>query len=166
MTPATAVAATALASHTGSAAQNDGRAEAVDAPAVPAAPNSEGKSILVSLAKQRLWAYKDGELVHTFLVSTGLAERATKAGKFTIKTKLPEAWSSAWQLRMPYWLGIYDVGRIENGFHAMPIRPNGRLVRWRVGHPASYGCVVLNTDDATTLYRWADLGTPVVITRR
>ncbi|MCI0592322.1 L,D-transpeptidase, partial [Chromohalobacter sp.] len=149
----------------GSVIQKNRRAEASYAPAVPAAPNSKGKSILVSLARQRMWAYKDGELVHTFLVSTGLAERATKAGKFFIKTKLPEAWSSAWQLRMPYWMGIYDVGRIENGIHAMPLR-NGRLVRWRVGYPGSYGCVVLNTDDAITLYRWVDLGTPVVITRR
>jgi lipoprotein-anchoring transpeptidase ErfK/SrfK len=122
-----------------------------------------GREIYVSLGRQRLWAYENGQELMTFLISSGEVERATKAGNFKVQSKYPEAWSSVWQLRMPYWMGIYDVGRIENGIHAMPLRPNGRLVRWPVGTPASFGCVVATTPDAATLYRWASLGTPVFI---
>ncbi|MCS7087343.1 MAG: L,D-transpeptidase family protein [Thermoflexales bacterium] len=127
-----------------------------------------GKVIYVSLSQQRLWAYEDEQLVFEFLVSTGLATpehpyRDTKPGVFRIKTKLPEAYSRFWQLRMPLWLGFYDAGALENGFHAMPLLPNGRRVSWRVGTPGSYGCVVLNHRDARALYRWATLGTLVVI---
>lgn len=122
-----------------------------------------GREIFVSIGRQKLWAYEDGEAVLSFLISSGEAARATKAGNFKVQSKYPEAWSSVWRLRMPYWMGIYDVGRIENGIHAMPLRKSGARVRWPVGTPASYGCVVANTDDAAKLYRWASLGTPVFI---
>ncbi len=134
-------------------------AAAANAPAV----KTRGKAIYVSLSKQRMWVYENGKLLWTFLVSTGTPDRATKAGTFRIKSKIDEAWSNVWQLRMPNWLGIYDVGRIENGIHAMPMTKNGRPVRWRVGTPGSFGCVVLNTKDAATLYNWATIGTLVVI---
>ncbi|MCS7060472.1 MAG: L,D-transpeptidase family protein [Anaerolineae bacterium] len=124
---------------------------------------TRGKAIYVSLSKQRMWVYQDGQLLWSFLVSTGRPDRATKAGVFRIKSKMNEAWSNVWQLRMPRWLGIYDVGRIENGIHAMPMTKNGRPVRWQLGKPGSFGCVVLASKDAATLYEWAEIGTLVVI---
>jgi len=122
-----------------------------------------GREIFVSLGRQRLWAYEDGETVMSFLISSGEPGRPTRRGNFRVQSKLPEAWSNVWQLRMPYWMGIYYAGRIENGIHAMPLLRSGALVRWPVGYPASYGCVVANTKDAAVLYRWAPLGTPVYI---
>ncbi|MCI0592321.1 L,D-transpeptidase family protein [Chromohalobacter sp.] len=131
---------------------------------------ADGKVIYISLSKQHMWAYDGDRLVFDFLVSTGLAteenpNRVTKPGVFRVKNKLPEAYAGLWGLRMPYWMGIYDAGDIENGIHAMPILNSGRSVRWRVGSPGSYGCVVLNTQDAIQLYRWSTLGTLVVIRR-
>jgi len=128
---------------------------------------ADGKVIYVSLSRQRLWAYDGDQLVFDFLVSTGLPtkehpNRDTKPGVFRVKTKLPEARANLWNLDMPYWMGIYDAGNIENGIHAMPSR-NGRLVNWRVGTRGSFGCVVLKISDAARLYRWAPLGTLVVI---
>lgn len=142
-----------------------GAAAAVPQSAAASAPaaRKRGKAIYVSLSKQRMWVYENGRLLWTFLVSTGTPDRATKAGTFRIKSKIDEAWSNVWQLRMPNWLGIYDVGRVENGIHAMPMTRNGRPVRWQVGTPGSFGCVVLNTKDAATLYNWATIGTLVVI---
>lgn len=136
------------------------------APKIDPRPD-DGKVIYVSLSKQRLWAYDGDRLVFDFLVSTGLPteehpNRDTKPGVFRIKTKMPMARANLWNLDMPYWMGIYDAGSIENGIHAMPSR-NGRLVNWRVGARGSFGCVVLNIPDAAKLYRWASLGTLVVI---
>jgi lipoprotein-anchoring transpeptidase ErfK/SrfK len=128
----------------------------------------DGKVIYVSLSQQRMWAYQDDQLFMEALVSTGLPteenpNRDTKPGVFRIKTKMPEAYAGLWGLRMPYWLGIYDSGTIENGFHAMPLLRNGRQIGWRVGTRGSYGCVVLNTKEAKQLYDWAEFGTIVVI---
>ncbi len=128
--------------------------------------SADGKVIYVSLSKQRVYAYQNGKLKYTFVVGTGLPTRATKPGNFRIKTKIREAWSNVWQLRMPYWMGIYDVGKVENGFHALPInRRGGKLWAGLLGKPVSFGCIVLNDPDAAILYQWADMGTLVVIRR-
>jgi LysM repeat protein len=129
---------------------------------------SDGKVIYVSLREQTMWAYDGDQLAFEFLVSTGLPteqnpNHETHAGVYRIKTKMPEAYARTWGLLMPYWMGIYDAGALENGFHAMPYRNNGRLVSWRVGSRGSYGCVVLNGNQMKQLYDWADLGTLVVI---
>ena len=74
------------------------------------------------------------------------------------------AYGSTWDLDMPHWMGIYWSGNLENGIHALPILSNGQLL-WEgyLGQPASYGCVILTTEDAETIYNWAEVGTPVVI---
>ncbi len=128
----------------------------------------DGKVIYVSLSQQRMWAYAGDQLFMEAFVSTGLPtdenpNRDTKPGVFRIKTKIPEAYAGLWGLHMPYWLGIYDAGVIENGFHAMPLLRNGRQIGWRVGTRGSYGCVVLNTKEAKKLYDWAEFGTIAVI---
>jgi lipoprotein-anchoring transpeptidase ErfK/SrfK len=53
---------------------------------------------------------------------------------------------------------------LENGIHALPILSNGQTL-WGgyLGTPASFGCIILSTENARTLYYWADIGTPVVI---
>jgi hypothetical protein len=132
----------------------------------PVASGGRGgaKNIFVSIAKQRAYAYEGDSLVYSFVISTALPQYGTKRGSFRIKTKMPEAYSSRWQLRMPYWMGIYDAGSSENGFHALPINKRGqRLWGGLLGRPASFGCIILSPRDAAILYDWADMGTPVVI---
>ncbi len=136
----------------------------VDPQSDPIQLGSGPKSIVVSIAKQRAYAYEGDTLVYQFVVSTALPQYGTKRGTFRVKTKMPEAYSRKWELRMPYWMGIYDAGPSENGFHALPILKSGRTL-WSktLGHPASFGCIILGTKDAATLYRWADMGTLVTI---
>ena len=65
---------------------------------------------------------------------------------------------------MPDWMGIYYAGDLENGFHALPILPNGqRLWANDLGTPVSYGCIVLGVQEAQELYNWASVGTTVRI---
>ena len=122
------------------------------------------KRIEIDISSQRFYAYVGDELVYSFPTSTGLPGRDTAVGRFEVQSKIPMAYSSIWRLNMPYWLGIYNVGRIENGIHALPIRPDG-TVMWAglLGQKASYGCVILSTQAARTIYEWAEIGTPVHI---
>lgn len=122
------------------------------------------KEIVVDLSQQRAYLYEESTLIHQFIVSTGGYGRETVTGQYTILNKLPVAYASTWNLSMPYWLGIYWAGPLQNGFHALPIMPDGsRLWDGYLGTPVSYGCIILNDSDAETLYNWADLGTSVVI---
>jgi hypothetical protein len=121
------------------------------------------KLITVSLQEQRLYAYQDGRLVANFIVSTG-GRSNTLIGSFHILDKIPNAYSDIWNFWMPNWMGIYFAGSLENGFHALPVMPNGETI-WSnaLGTPASYGCIVLGAQEAQALYDWAEVGTSVQI---
>jgi tetratricopeptide (TPR) repeat protein len=122
------------------------------------------KRIEIDISKQRFYAWQDDRLIYSFPTSTGLRGQDTATGHFQVLDKIPMAYSSIWRLKMPYWLGIYYVGRVENGIHALPIRPDGSVM-WGglLGQRASYGCVILSTEAARLIYNWADIGTPVDI---
>jgi len=141
------------------------RLGATSTPTRPSGTGSVGKRIEVDLTKQRVYAYEDGKLVFNFIASTGKAPYVTRTGEFRIKTKIAKgAYSSALRMTMNYWLGIYDAGSTENGFHALPIWDDGRVLpRSALGRPTSNGCIVLDTEDARKLFYWADMGTPVSI---
>jgi len=122
-----------------------------------------GKYILVSISDQHLSAYENGQLVYSFVASTGM-RNSTRVGQFSVLDKIPNAYGATWDIWMPDWMGIYYSGTLENGIHALPILPDGnRLWAGWLGTPISYGCVVLSSDDALQLYNWADVGTPVEI---
>lgn len=133
-------------------------------PAFISYPQTE-KRIVVDISEQRTYAYEGDTLVYTFIVSTGEPGRDTAVGEFEILNKLPTAYASTWNLDMPYWLGIYWSGPLQNGFHALPTVRHTGQVMWDgfLGQRVSYGCVILSQSDAHLLYNWVDIGTPVKI---
>jgi lipoprotein-anchoring transpeptidase ErfK/SrfK len=134
------------------------------APAPAPSWGGSGQRILIDLSEQHLYAYQGEVLVYSFVASTGMAGSRTMPGSFRVLDKIPNAYASTWNLQMPYWLGIYWAGPLENGIHALPILSNGqRLWEGYLGTPVSYGCVILGTEEARLLYEWAQVGTPVVI---
>ncbi len=121
------------------------------------------KLIIVSINEQHLYAYQGSKLVFSFIVSTG-GNNSTVAGTYHILDKIPNAYGWNWNFWMPDWMGIYYVGSLENGFHALPLLANGqRLWANEIGTPITYGCVVLGIADAQELYDWAEVGTTVQI---
>lgn len=149
----------------------NGAAIAGSAPPGSAPPGSAplpapvaAKRIVVDKSEQRAYVYQDGELRWSFVVSTGMPGSETWNGTFAVRSKIPEAYAYNWALRMPYWLGFYHTGYLENGFHALPIMSSGAIL-WDgyLGTPVSYGCVILSYPDAETLYNWAEIGTEVVV---
>lgn len=130
----------------------------------PAPVNTDpGKVILVDISEQHMYVYDDGNLTFSFVASTGI-HNATRTGSFSVLDKIPNAYGATWDIWMPNWLGIYQAGSLENGIHALPILSNGATL-WAgyLGTPISFGCVVLGTEEAQTLYDWAEVGTRVDI---
>ncbi len=136
------------------------------APAPSPAPQPSGgnKRIVIDLSEQRMYVYQGGQSLYTWVVSTGMPGAATIPGHFSVLDKIPNAYAYTWGLQMPHWLGIYWAGSLQNGIHALPIMANGQLL-WEgyLGQPVSYGCIILGTENAGTLYNWAPVGTPVDI---
>lgn len=128
----------------------------------PVPYQAAGQMIEVNISEQRMYVWEGDRLVYHWLCSTGLPGRDTAAGRYSILDKIPEAWAGTWALRMPYWMGIYWAGTLENGIHALPINSNG-VTLWGgyLGSRASFGCIILSTENARTLYNWAHVGTQV-----
>jgi LysM repeat protein len=142
--------------------QTDTSAQTNSSQSEPANPS--GKSIVVDLSEQHLYAYEGENQVFSFTVSTG-RNGTTRVGNFRILDKIPKAWSDPWGFWMPDWMGVYYVGYdLENGFHSLPVTTGGKEL-WgdQLGTPISYGCIVLGPDDMSQLFDWTSVGTAVEI---
>lgn len=130
-------------------------------------PVVEGKRIKVSISQQRLWAYENDALKWAWPVSTGIPSSPTSPGVFQIQSHEANAYAASWDLWMPYFMGIYRPvpdQAFMNGFHGFPTRGDRQLL-WTssLGAPVTFGCILLSTDNALTLYRWAEEGIVVEI---
>jgi lipoprotein-anchoring transpeptidase ErfK/SrfK len=115
---------------------------------------SAGRRIVVRLSQQMLYAYQGNTLVFSAAVNA----RGTRRGTFRVQTKMSLAGSIYRGWRLPYWMGIYYVGRVENGIHGPAV------IRGRGGVTTSLGCIVLRSNaNAAWLYSWAPRGTPVTV---
>ena len=124
------------------------------------------KKFVVDISSQRCKRYQGDKLLNTWRCSTG-RHNSTKTGHFRVQSKLRKAYGSTWNIWMPYWLGIYWSGPVENGIHGLPWNAKTGARTWAglVGTPITYGCVMLNDKAAKTLWEWADIGTTVIIKR-
>jgi LysM repeat protein len=130
-------------------------------------PVVENKRIVVSLDQQRMWAYENDALKWEWPVSTGIDSSPTSPGVFQIQTHEPNAYASNWDLWMPHFMGIYrpvPSSDFMNGFHGFPTR-GGSTLLWTgdLGHPVTYGCILISSANATTLYEWAEAGVVVEV---
>lgn len=122
---------------------------------------------VVSISSQHCWLYQGGVLVGDWRCSTGRRGAGTATGTFRVQSKIGNAYGSAWNFWMPYWLGIYWAGGTENGIHGLPYNKQTGARTWAgmVGTPITYGCVMLDDANAKKLWNIAYIGMPVVITR-
>jgi lipoprotein-anchoring transpeptidase ErfK/SrfK len=129
---------------------------------LPVIPN---KRIVIGIGQQRLWVYQDGNLLSKHVISTGVDRSPTQPGVFQVQTHELEAYASVWDLTMPHFLGVYEAWPgFMNGIHGLPMLSNGRRL-WKniLGKPASYGCIIMDLDEAEWLYNWAEDGVVVEI---
>ncbi len=117
-----------------------------------------GKVISADLNAMELSLHEDGVLIQSFpILSRGKEGTAweTPTGKYVIQTKEPRHLSSIGGTWMPYSMQFYGNFFI----HGWPTYPDGTDV------PKGYsgGCIRLSTTDAKEVYKFAGVGTHVVV---
>lgn len=132
-------------------------------------PVVENKRIVVSISKQNVKAYENGQLKWDWSGSTGIDSSPTSPGIFQVQTHEEMAYAANWDLYMPWFMGIYRPvpgQEFMNGFHGFPSRDRRQLL-WtkNLGRKVTYGCVLLSTENAKLLYDWAEPGVIVEIER-
>ena len=107
-------------------------------PPAPLAPLASGRVILVSLARQRLYAYQDGALAFTFTVETGRPELPTPTGVYHVFSKQCSdlRWTSNSAPTTSH--NINCVEHIGDGHQAMFLSP------WPKGSPNWYAPTHIN----------------------
>lgn len=136
-----------------------------DAPPLP--PNSgTGRRIVFERAGQRVWAVdKDGTIIRSWLVSgSRYNNELPGTHKVYSKSEITTAWNGKAFLKlMVRWLKT-DIGAI--GFHQIPVhRDDGTVYQTEeeLGTRLSGGCQRQAKEDAEFLWKFAKIGTPVVV---
>lgn len=120
----------------------------------------DGRYIEVNLSEQKLYAFEGTNFVGAYAVSTGKWSMPTPIGTRYIESKDPRAYSSKYNLYMPYWNSIGG----GYGIHELPEWANGaKEGENHLGTPVSHGCIRLGVGPAEFIYNWAPVGTPVYI---
>lgn len=121
-----------------------------------------GKYIKVDISEQRLYAYENGALVNSFLISSGTYEFPTPLGKTEVMAKLPVhryTWSYGPGNPNNYDLpGVKWNLRFRNHYYLHSAYWHNNF-----GNRMSHGCVNIREDNAKWIYDWADVGTPVEV---
>lgn len=131
----------------------------------PSAPQGEEMRFVVDVSMQRCWLYRGEAVLYQWPCSTGQRGYPTRYGTFRVLNKIPIAYGSVWNINMPYWLGIYWAGSLQNGIHGIPWNASTGVRVWSgyVGVPITFGCIMLDDVAARTLYNLAYVGMPVII---
>lgn len=121
------------------------------------------KHLLIDRSEQMLYAY-DGEILFmTEKVSTGIKLTPTPRGEFTVYRKTPSRYMQG------------PIPGISDHYYDLPGVPwnlyfteDGAVIHgayWhdKFGQVWSNGCVNLPPDSAEKLYKWADIGTKVLV---
>lgn len=113
------------------------------------AGRAPGRHVEIARDLGVLMLVEDGKIVRVVHTSTGSFGR-TPTGDFRVYVKSLYSWSVPFHVWMPY--AAYFHGGIA--MHQSPDVPS---------YPASHGCVRLPEGEADRVYRFVDVGTPVIV---
>jgi lipoprotein-anchoring transpeptidase ErfK/SrfK len=127
-----------------------------------------GKVIVISLSRQVLTAYQDGNAILTTFVATGRPQLPTPPGVYHIFARYsPYKMISPWPYGSPWWYPPswtnFAMEFIGGGYfiHDAPWRswygPGANL------YNGTHGCVNVPYSPMATLWNWAPIGTTVVV---
>ena len=108
---------------------------------------------MIVLSTQTAYAYENGVLRRSAIMSSGLPATPTVTGNFKITRKLPSRHMIGPDYNLPGvpWVSYFYAGYAIHGTY------------WHnnFGTPMSHGCVNMTTADAKWFYDFAPVGTPV-----
>lgn len=135
---------------------------------VPVPPHSgTGRRVVFDIGDQRVWIVGRAEQVQrTYLVSGSVHDNLSP-GHYEVYSRSLHAVSYTYEETMRYMVRFASGDNASIGFHDIPRDRQGDPVQTRaqLGTPRSSGCIRQARPDAIALWKFADVGTPVVVTR-
>lgn len=126
--------------------------------------SGEGRRIVFDMSDQRVWLVRaDGSVRRTYPVSGSIYDNL-EAGTYQVYSRSENAIGIDDSGTMKYMVRFAHGTEAAIGFHDIP-RLDGKPVQTRaeLGTPLSHGCIRQARPDAKALWRFAPLGTTVVV---
>lgn len=132
----------------------------------PPANSGNGRRIVFDQSDQRVWLVaSDGNVERSYLV-IGSNRDNVSAGAYRVqsKTRYASAYNGSGQFE--FFVRFTTGRRAPIGFHSITVKRSGELAYARadLGTARTPGCIELVRDEAASLWEFAPVGTPVVVT--
>ncbi|CAD5990775.1 L,D-transpeptidase family protein [Agreia sp. COWG] len=128
----------------------------------PAEVTKTSRNIVVNLSEQREYLFENGQVIDSFLISSGTAGHDSHTGDFRITAKLTSQNMGNRDLtKAPNYFteNVPDV-MYYNGDEAL----HGAYWHNNFGNVMSHGCINMPLDKAAKVFDWAPMGTEVTVT--
>jgi lipoprotein-anchoring transpeptidase ErfK/SrfK len=147
----------------------DPRGDSVSPEQATALPSrsGSGRRVVFDLSAQRVWLVGRADRVQrTYLVSGSTGDNL-QAGRYEVYSRSRHAVSYNYESTMQYMVRFAYGEQAAIGFHDIPRDNQGDPVQTRaqLGQRLSSGCIRQARPDARALWRFADVGTEVVVVR-
>jgi hypothetical protein len=139
--------------------------ESADAP-LPA-DSGKGRRVVFDMSEQRVWLVADkGTVRRTYLVSGSRTDNLG-AGHYEVYSRSMDAVSYTYEETMHYMVRFATGEQAAIGFHDIPRDQQNQPVQTReqLGQRLSSGCIRQARPDARAMWRFAEVGTEVVVVR-
>ncbi len=133
--------------------------------AVPADSGS-GRRVVFDMSDQHVWLVRDdGRASRSYPVSGSVYDNLDP-GTYEVYSRSEQAYAFDGSGSMRHMVRFTQGDNAAIGFHDIPLDTEGRKVQTQaeLGTPQSHGCIRQWPDDAKALWRFAPVGTTVVVT--
>ena len=129
------------------------------------ADSGQGRRVVFSESRQRVWLVSGRQHVkRTYLVSASVFDNLDP-GSYEVYSRSERAWGIDDSGSMKWFVRFARGERAAIGFHDIPVAGDQRVQTVaQLGTPQSHGCIRQRPADARALWRFAPLGTTVVVT--
>ncbi len=137
-------------------------------PVPPPARSGHGRRVVFDISEQRVWLVAvdpDGadRVRRSYLASGSLTDNL-HPGTYAVQARERHAWGIDDSGTMQYFVVFTHGKHAAIGFHDIPVKDGKKLqTRGQLGTPQSHGCIRQWRPDAKALWRFAPVGTTVVV---
>lgn len=134
----------------------------------PPADSGEGRRVVFDMSDQRVWLVdsspRGGDVVvRTYLVSGSVTDNL-RPDTYAVYSRSRHAWGIDDSGTMQYFVRFAHGPHAAIGFHDIPVKDGVPLQsRAELGTPQSHGCIRQWRPDARALWRFAPVGSTVVV---
>ncbi len=137
-----------------------------DPPLAVPADSGSGRRVVFDMSDQHVWLVRDnGRAARSYPVSGSVYDNLDP-GTYEVYSRSEQAYAFDGSGSMRFMVRFTQGDNAAIGFHDIPIDTEGRKVQTRaeLGTALSHGCIRQWPDDAQALWRFAPVGTTVVVT--